>query len=92
GPATSHAALYRCFDMWTLDHFVSTDPYCATRTNEGLLGYIATSQLSGTVPLYQTHDPQNDNRFYTISASERQTVLNWGWYDEGIAGYVYLQP
>jgi hypothetical protein len=59
--------------------------------NEGVIGYIATSQLPNTVPLYRLHNSNNDN-LYTTDASERQSALQQGYIDQGIAGYVWQTP
>jgi astacin len=86
-----YATLYRC--MVNNHHFVSTDRYCeAGVTNEGSLGQVATSQTSGTVPLYRARNPYSGDRVATTDAGERQSMLGAGWVDEGVRGYVWTQP
>jgi hypothetical protein len=42
------------------------------------------------VPLFRMYNPRAANHFYTTSASERDdAVHNFGYQDDGIAGYVY---
>lgn len=90
----NHVALSRCFRTGTWDHFLCTASNCEGRTNEGLAGYIATSQVAGTIPLYRLSKASGyPDIFYTTNASERQSVLSGGgWVDQGIQGYVYTQP
>jgi len=57
-------------------------------------GYIFSSQVSGSVPLYRlsigVNTPNADAEHrYVVSASAKQSLLNAGWTDEGIAGYVF---
>lgn len=37
------------------------------------------------VPLYRTYNPKSGGHFYTSSLSERNTVVSWGFRDEGVA-------
>jgi hypothetical protein len=60
-------------------------------------GYVFTSQITGTVALYRLSSgvgiPNHDiEHRYTISTIARQTLLNNGWTDEGITGYVFAAP
>jgi subtilisin family serine protease len=89
----NHSAFYRCYNMWTGDHFMSTDPGCEGYTNEYLLGYIANWQVAGTTPLYRLYQPSTGNTFYTTDYWEGQNA-QWylGYYDQGVAGYVYTSP
>jgi hypothetical protein len=92
-PAADHTGLYRCYVQWSGDHMLSTDPNCEGTVNEGLLGQIATTQVAGTVPLYRLYNPSNRDHFYTVDANERQYAMwYYGYTDEGVTGYVYLQP
>lgn len=89
----NHTALYRCLSG-TWDHFLSTQSNCEGRTHEGRLGYIATSQVAGTVPLYRLRKYSGySDIFYTTDPAERQSILaGGGWANEGIQGYVYTSP
>ncbi|HLK53816.1 MAG TPA: fibronectin type III domain-containing protein [Candidatus Angelobacter sp.] len=59
--------------------------------NDGVIGYIAITQIPGTQPFYRLVKRDGSGHFYTASAEERAQVLQNGWRDEGIAGYVWLQ-
>lgn len=90
---SGHVALYRCWralSSSTGDHWLSTDPDCEGAYVIGLQGYIATSQLSGTVPLYSQYNPVLDDTFHTISLSEAQYAdANYGYSTPVVIGYVY---
>ena len=57
--------------------------------DQGIVGYIATSQQPGTQPLYRLYNPASGQHFYTISDTERQQVIQSGYKDEGVLGYVW---
>jgi hypothetical protein len=92
--ASSQAGLvpfYRCY-LATGMHFYTTSSTCegAPGTNEGILGYIATSQLCGSTPLHRLSKSSNGDHFYTTSESEKNTAAaSYGYVSEGIAGYVW---
>ncbi|HRZ85245.1 MAG TPA: hypothetical protein P5277_00525, partial [Candidatus Paceibacterota bacterium] len=57
-------------------------------TDEGIAGYIYSTQVAGTVPLYRLYG--NTDHFYTIDSAEKDNaVANFGYTDEGIAGYIF---
>jgi aqualysin 1 len=91
--AAGHVPLYRCFRGADFDHFLSTQATCEGATNEGLQGYIATSQVAGTVPMYRLYRSATTNTFYTLSADEADQAVAWyGYTRQGVTGYVYLTP
>jgi hypothetical protein len=53
-------------------------------TKEGYIGFVKSTQETGTVPLYRYYTPHNDNHYYSTSSSTPS-----GYNSEGIAGYVY---
>ncbi len=72
GPRLS--PLHRCFlgHGW---HVLAVGPGCEGATgavDEGPLGYLATTQQPGTVPLYRLFRPVKPDHFYTTSAAERR--------------------
>src|SRR5436305_240 len=59
--------------------------------DEGIAGYIATSQVPGTLPLYRLvkQNGASSEHFYTDNDSERDRAISQlGFRLEGIAGYV----
>lgn len=85
-----YAPLYRC--NANNHHYLSRSASCEVGVSpEAALGQIATSQVSGTVPLYRTRDPWTGHRLSTHDATERQNTLNSGWVDEGVTGYVWVR-
>jgi hypothetical protein len=59
--------------------------------DDGILGYVASSQLPGTEPFYRLVNQDGSAHFYTASANERSQFLDRGWKDESYVGYVWLQ-
>jgi hypothetical protein len=57
--------------------------------DQGVVGYIATSQQPGTEPLYRLFNPGAGQHFYTTSSAERQQAIQAGMKDEGVIGYVW---
>lgn len=90
--ASGDRALYRCFEPGGGHHFLSVAADCEGFQTEGVLGYVAATQLPGTIPLYRTHDPNSGDHLYTTSAAERDHVVGLGWQYEGVTGYVYSGP
>lgn len=85
---------YRC-SLGNGSHLYTTSSTCegaGGATNEGSMGYIATSQVCGSVPLYRLYDATNGDHFYTTSSSEAASAEGGGYATEGIAGYVWTAP
>lgn len=58
-------------------------------SSEGIQFYAASSQLSGTIPLYKLKSRLDTTTYsYTSSKEIKQTLLGSGYLDEGIAFYV----
>jgi hypothetical protein len=57
--------------------------------DQGITGYIATSQLRGTVPLFRFYNAGTGQHIYTTSWREREQALRSGMNDEGVTGYVW---
>lgn len=92
-PAAEHVALYRCYRPATLTHLLSTDAGCEGSTTEGPMGYIATTQLPGTVPLYRLFRSAYQANFYTTNWPEADDAVRlYGFSQQGVAGYVYPSP
>jgi hypothetical protein len=57
-------------------------------TDNGIIGYIATNQQTGTVPMYRMTGPNNLN-FYTSDPTEHAQAASQGWHDVGVVGYIW---
>ncbi|HSU13766.1 S8 family serine peptidase [Longimicrobium sp.] len=92
--SAGHIPLYRCRDQTYYNrNLLSVNGSCGIFTQGVLQGYIATSQVTGTVPLYRVYHPGYHDNLYTKSITEVQDkVANAGYVDKGIIGYVYNTP
>ncbi|HEX8696356.1 MAG TPA: hypothetical protein VF746_28315 [Longimicrobium sp.] len=96
-PTSGHIPLFICVpgaSSTSSDHWLSTDPGCEGRdviVVEAYSGYMATSQLPGTVPLYRQYNALLDDTFHTISLSEAQYAeAHYNYSTPVLMGYVYL--
>ncbi|MGZ3438885.1 MAG: hypothetical protein ACXVDD_05195 [Polyangia bacterium] len=78
---------YRCYFPSSDRHFYTTDAGCEspTATNEGSLGYIFTTQLPGSVPLYRSWNGSTWDHLYTLDWNEAHAP---GYAFESVPGYV----
>jgi hypothetical protein len=63
--------------------------------DEGIAGYVAATQVPGTLPLYRLakQNGPGTEHFYTDNAGERDKAISQlGFHLEGIAGYVPTSP
>jgi hypothetical protein len=80
------------------DNVLTTDPNLKSMLqgqgyqDNGVVGYVASTQLPGTEPLYQLSNADGGTHFYTTNATERAQVLSRGWKDQGMSGFVWIQP
>jgi hypothetical protein len=97
--------IYRYFKGDTHDHFYTTNAgeIGATQqgqtgnhgyTCEGILGYIASHQIPGSVPVYRYWLASKNDHFYTtnageIGATQQGQSGNHGYTCEGILGYAW---
>lgn len=77
--------LYRCYESSVGKHFVSSSSNCEGHTQEGDLGQIYSSQISGSVPLYRFYNTVNKDRLVTSNYAEG---IASGYRLDGILGYV----
>jgi len=56
---------------------------------KGIIGYIYTSQIPGTVPLYMLYNSHAGDHFYTISPNGANPIGDW--QPKKIIGYVYSE-
>ena len=60
--------------------------------DEGICGFIATTQLENTTALYRMRHAGIPTWFYEVNKVDRDDHVAHGWVDEGIAGYVWMNP
>ena len=58
---------------------------------DGILGYVAATQMPGTQTLFQLVNQDGSLHFFTTSERERRQFLRNGWQELGPAGYVWTQ-
>lgn len=85
--------LFRCI-KGNGKRWLTTSIDCeGTAAPELTMGFIAPDERCGSIPLYRLRNVPPDAHFYTTSAAERDNaVINLGFADEGIAGYVWTGP
>jgi len=87
--APGSVPVYRCFMNGM--HFISLSSVCelAPRaTNEGQYGWIYTTQVSGTEPLYRLRNDRISDHIETLNSNEGYGV---GYVLDGVLGYVNPQ-
>lgn len=81
--------LYR---LWNSNggHFYTSNQaehnYVVTQgwNDEGIIGYVFTGPVPGTVAIERYYNPQFNKHFYTVNP--KNEILG-GWNDEGVVGY-----
>ena len=85
-------ALHRCYVPQAQMVFLSANQYCEGYVDQGVYGYVSTSQVSpNETPLYRYYkinDPHMDH-LATINPQSEQL---YGWRYEGPLGYVPYSP
>ena len=83
--------LWRCWSAQESDHFYTTSGSCEDAPDmvlEGNIGFIATTQLPGAVPLLRLY--KSGDHFYTVSAAEAESAqAAHGYTFEKVVGYVW---
>lgn len=91
--STTGAALAPLYECWSQSaHFVTRSAVCdlnPNAINDRTLGYVATTQAQGTVPLYRLYRASNTDDVATTCTTERSALLSQGYTDRGILGYVW---
>ena len=59
---------------------------------DGILGYVAGTQMPGTQTLFALVNQDGSLHFFTASERERRQFLHRGWQELGPAGYIWTQP
>lgn len=93
---SGHIPLFICFSSPTStssDNWLSTDSDCEDRDVyrvEAMSGWMSTTELPGTVPLYSQYNALLDDTFHTISLSEAlYAEANYNYSAPVLMGYVY---
>lgn len=86
-PTEPRVALYRC--LVSGKHLVLVGADCLGGAQEGRYGYAAATQAAGTVPLYAARHGTTGHFLATTSAPEHSGLVNSGWHDYGLLGYVW---
>jgi hypothetical protein len=85
--------LFRCI-KGNGKYWMTTSTDCeGTAGPEQTMGFISPDDRCGATPLYRTRNPGPDAHFYTTSEAEKDNAVGvLGFVDEGIAGYIWVQP
>lgn len=75
-------------------YWMTTSTDCeGTAGPEQTMGFISPDDRCGATPLFRTRNVAADAHFYTTSEAEKDNaVMNLGFADEGIAGYIFAGP
>jgi uncharacterized protein YcfJ len=89
---------YRCLNTYHLNtfsqyrFFYTTSSSCegsAAHVNQGVIGYIANSNISGTTDLWRLYNSASSDHLYTTGYQDRLNAQNGGYIFEGTPGYVW---
>ncbi|HEX4604736.1 MAG TPA: hypothetical protein VH724_12120, partial [Candidatus Angelobacter sp.] len=79
------------------DTLLTTDPNERGRMQgggyreNGIVGYIFSSEQSGTQPLRRLVNRDGSAHFFTTSGREVEEFQRQGWREEGVVGYIWTQ-
>jgi len=93
GTAVAKTPLYRAVSTSNAGHLYTTNAGEQSSQNfkpEGITGYVATSQVDGTQPLYRLSNAKGDY-ILTTDPNLRASVMGQGYQDGGVVGYVASQ-
>jgi hypothetical protein len=84
--------LYRSVSNTNGGHLYSTtaNDQAGSYKSEGIAGYLMSSQVSGTQPLYRLSNSKGDT-LLTTDGNLRASAQGQGYKDEGVVGYVATQ-
>ncbi|EED85182.1 predicted protein [Postia placenta Mad-698-R] len=94
----NNATLFlRAYSVNATDHFYTTnhtEMEAAVTffgyTSQGNAGWVFTTQVGATIPLYRLYNGANADHFYTTNETERDTAVSQDRYVfQSIAAYVY---
>lgn len=86
------ASLYRCFVPNRYGHFLSRDAQCEGTGvwSEAMIGYVATTQEAGTVPLYRCYARVSSTRLHFLTTLSQDECRQAGHTVQGVQGYAPL--
>ncbi|OSX67059.1 hypothetical protein POSPLADRAFT_1051214 [Postia placenta MAD-698-R-SB12] len=96
--SSSNATLFlRAYSVNGTDHFYTTDHVemeaavsSEGYTSQGNAGWVFTTQVGATIPLYRLFNSAITDHFYTTNETERDSAISQdGYVFEEIAAYVY---
>jgi hypothetical protein len=93
--ASGTVPYYRCRSGTSSKTFLTASSSCESLPSgyvDSLVGYIATSLISDTVPVYRSYFPNSGDHLYTSSSREHSAAINAGYLSEGVPGYVWTTP
>jgi len=85
--------LYQLVNPTTNDYMFLTSttgsaPVVAGYTSSGVVSWVYSTQVCGSVPLYAAFEVAVGDHWYTTSAISHSALLASGWVDAGIPAYV----
>jgi hypothetical protein len=91
--ASGASPIYRLFNnthhFYTMSQSAEQNALNAGFQLETNGGYAYTTQVSGTVPMYQLFDSANGDYYYTVTPASRDYAEALGYQYGGVLGYVY---
>ncbi|OSX67076.1 hypothetical protein POSPLADRAFT_1127110 [Postia placenta MAD-698-R-SB12] len=97
GNNTNATLFLRAYSVNATDHFYTTDHIemeaevdTGGYTSQGNAGWVFTTEVGATIPLYRLYNLEHTDHFYTTNATEMATVVSQsGYVFQEIAAYVY---
>ena len=95
---TGTSPFYQCSNTYYLNtfsqyrFFYTTSPSCegsSGHVNQGVIGYIANSNISGTTDLWRLYNSASSDHLFTTGYQDRLNAQNGGYTFEGTPGYVW---
>ncbi|EIM79479.1 uncharacterized protein STEHIDRAFT_69486 [Stereum hirsutum FP-91666 SS1] len=94
-PYIKSEPLYRAYSTTAFDHFYTTSESEWNNAivnlgynREGIAGYVYADQVCDSIPLFRTYGAAGTDYFYTANEQEYDGVVEGGFADEGIVGYI----
>lgn len=93
GPSNFTVPIYRLSNSALLDwaFLVSTNgavPSASGYSVDGIVAYVYATQICGSIPLYSVFSASLGDHWYTTNINGRNRMIQLGYVDAGIQGYV----